>query len=108
VRIAARDGVRLSANLFLPLAQAPGERFPAILEMIPYRKDDWRYNTDSSRMTYLARHGYGCCRLDGDRKNLVGTHVQAGGPDRLFGRATTSGMLAAVGHLQRADHARCI
>jgi putative CocE/NonD family hydrolase len=64
VRIAARDGVLLSANLFLPQPKTPGERFPAILEMIPYRKDDWRYNTDWSRMTYLAQHGYGCCRLD--------------------------------------------
>jgi putative CocE/NonD family hydrolase len=64
VRISARDGVELSANLFLPLPRSQGERFPAILEMIPYRKDDWRYNTDWSRMTYLAQHGYGCCRLD--------------------------------------------
>ncbi len=64
VRIPVRDGVQLSANLFLPVAKAPGERFAAILEMIPYRKDDWRYNTDYGRMTWLARHGYGCCRLD--------------------------------------------
>ncbi len=64
VRITVRDGVQLSANLFLPVAALPGERFPAILEMIPYRKDDWRYNTDYSRMTWLARRGYGCCRLD--------------------------------------------
>ena len=64
VRITVRDGVQLSANLFLPVAKTAGERFGAILEMIPYRKDDWRYNTDYSRMTWLARHGYGCCRLD--------------------------------------------
>jgi predicted acyl esterase len=37
VRITVRDGVQLSANLFLPVAALPGERFPAILEMIPYR-----------------------------------------------------------------------
>jgi putative CocE/NonD family hydrolase len=64
VRLTVRDGVQLSANLFLPTPRTPGERFPAILEMIPYRKDDWRYNTDHSRMIYLAQHGYGCCRLD--------------------------------------------
>ena len=54
-RVTVRDGVQLSANLFLPVAKTPGERFGAILEMIPYRKDDWRYNTDYSRMTWLAR-----------------------------------------------------
>jgi putative CocE/NonD family hydrolase len=64
VRILARDGIELSANLFLPAPRVQGERFPAVLEMIPYRKDDWRYNTDHSRMTYLAQQGYGCCRLD--------------------------------------------
>ena len=38
VVIPARDGVELSANLWLPvpLAEEPGTRCPAILEMIPY------------------------------------------------------------------------
>ena len=64
VRIPVRDGLELSANLFLPEPVTAGERFPAILEMIPYRKDDWRYNTDFGRMRYLAQHGFACCRLD--------------------------------------------
>ena len=64
VRIPVRDGLELSANLFLPEPTTDGERFPAILEMIPYRKDDWRYATDLSRMSYLAQHGFACCRLD--------------------------------------------
>jgi uncharacterized protein len=64
VRIPVRDGLALSANLFLPVAQEPGERFPAILEMIPYRKDDWRYNEDHARLTYLAARGFAGCRLD--------------------------------------------
>lgn len=64
VQIPARDGVLLSANLWLPQPRSPGERFPAILEMIPYRKDDWRYITDHQRMGYLAQRGYVCCRLD--------------------------------------------
>ncbi len=64
VTIPARDGLALSANLWLPVPRRPEERFPAILEMIPYRKDDWRYNSDHSRMDYLARRGYACCRLD--------------------------------------------
>ena len=54
-RIPGRDGVQLSANLWLPRAMAgagdrrgdPG-RFPAVLEMIPYGKDNWRRNTDTA------------------------------------------------------------
>ncbi len=61
-----RDGLELSANLWLPipLDAAPDERFPAILEMLPYRKDDWRLAGDSARGTYLAARGYAFCRLD--------------------------------------------
>ncbi len=64
VRIPMRDGLELSANLFMPVPQEAGEKFPAILEMIPYRKDDWRYQADHQRMTYLAQRGYVGCRLD--------------------------------------------
>ena len=64
-RIPARDGVELSANLWLPRA-APDlpDRVPAILEMIPYGKDNWRRNADVARGTYLARRGYAFCRVD--------------------------------------------
>src|SRR5512146_446263 len=64
--IPARDGVRLSANLWLPLPAAgdPVARFPAVLEMIPYGKDNWRRNADVARGTYLARRGYALCRVD--------------------------------------------
>ena len=64
VRIAARDGVLLSANLWLPRAQSAAQRFPAVLEMIPYRKDDWRYESDHARMGYLAERGFAGCRVD--------------------------------------------
>jgi len=59
VRVPVRDGLELSANLWLPVAaaaspdgspaSAPSERFPAILEMIPYGKDNWRRNEDTAR-----------------------------------------------------------
>lgn len=75
VRIPVRDGLELSANLWLPAprdgladasaaADTPEERFPAVLEMIPYRKDDWRANSDEARGRYLAARGYALCRLD--------------------------------------------
>jgi putative CocE/NonD family hydrolase len=64
VRIKMRDGIELSANLFMPVPKTDGEKFPVILEMIPYRKDDWRYVTDHQRMLYFAERGFVCCRLD--------------------------------------------
>jgi putative CocE/NonD family hydrolase len=64
-RIPVRDGVELSANLWLPRpADGTPERFPAVLEMIPYGKDSWRRNADIGRGTYLARRGYALCRVD--------------------------------------------
>jgi putative CocE/NonD family hydrolase len=66
VRIPVRDGIELSANLWLPLPTParPDERFPAILEMIPYGKDSWRFNADEGRGRWLAARGYALCRLD--------------------------------------------
>ena len=66
VGIKARDDVELSANLWLPVPEAdrPRDRFPAILEMIPYGKDNWRRDADIARGTYLARRGYALCRVD--------------------------------------------
>ena len=66
VRIPVRDGLELSANLWLPVPvlTAGGDRFPAILEMIPYRKDDWRWASDEARGQWLATRGFAFCRLD--------------------------------------------
>src|SRR3954464_356326 len=63
VRIPARDGIELSANLWLP-ARAAADPVPAILEMIPYGKDNWRRNADIARGTYFAERGYALCRVD--------------------------------------------
>ena len=65
-RIRVRDGIELSANLWLPVprADAPDQRFPAILEMIPYGKDNWRRNSDVGRGEWLAARGYALCRVD--------------------------------------------
>ncbi len=66
VRIPVRDGLELSANLWLPVPLASGtqERFPVILEMIPYGKDSWRRNADVARGEWLAARGFALCRLD--------------------------------------------
>ena len=38
--IPMKDGVRLAATLYMPDGAKPGEKFPALLEYLPYRKDD--------------------------------------------------------------------
>ncbi|HEX9122848.1 MAG TPA: CocE/NonD family hydrolase [Actinomycetota bacterium] len=54
------DGVRLHATLYLPDDDPP---WPALLEALPYRKDDV---TASYRPEYerFAGHGYAVCRVD--------------------------------------------
>ena len=66
VRIRMSDGLELSANLWLPLPRpgADDERFPAILEILPYRKDDWHRPGDERRGRWLAARGFALCRLD--------------------------------------------
>ena len=65
-RIPARDGVELSANIWLPdtPSGAPVGPVPAILEMIPYGKDNWRRAADMTRGEWFAARGYALCRLD--------------------------------------------
>lgn len=64
VTIPARGDVGLAATLWLPEGAGPDHRVPVILEMIPYRKDDWRWASDQARMGFFAEHGFAACRLD--------------------------------------------
>src|SRR3954451_9765433 len=64
VAVPARDGVRLSANLWRPAGPGVPARVPAILELIPYGKDSWHRNSDVAHGEYWAARGYAFCRLD--------------------------------------------
>ncbi|MEJ2177859.1 MAG: CocE/NonD family hydrolase, partial [Gammaproteobacteria bacterium] len=57
------DGARLGARLWLP-EQTSTRPVPAILEYIPYRKDDYSAIRDSTTIAYFADHGYACIRVD--------------------------------------------
>jgi uncharacterized protein len=62
VWITVRDGTRLAADLYLPSADV---RAPALLEALPYRKDD--LTGDSHADDYLrlrAEGGFAVCRVD--------------------------------------------
>src|ERR1700752_4959548 len=56
------DDVRLAATLYLPADLRPGEQVPALLEYLPYRKDDDQPNY--ANHAYFARHGYVGVRVD--------------------------------------------
>ncbi|MGH3367698.1 MAG: CocE/NonD family hydrolase, partial [Nocardioidaceae bacterium] len=57
------DGTRLAARIWRP-ESSDQEPVPAILEMIPYRKQDLTAYRDSIHHPYMAGHGYACVRVD--------------------------------------------
>src|SRR5690625_7363371 len=68
------DGTRLAARIWLPV-DAEQNPVPAILEYIPYRKNDFTAIRDSLRHPYFAGHGYASVRVDmrgsGDSDGLL-------------------------------------
>ena len=58
------DGVRLSATLYMPDNVKPQEKFPALLEYLPYRKDDATAARDYPVHHWFAAHGYVSVRVD--------------------------------------------
>jgi uncharacterized protein len=63
-RIPMKDGVRLAATLYMPDGAKPGDKFPALLEYLPYRKDDGTAAEDYGKHAYFARRGYVGVRVD--------------------------------------------
>ncbi len=57
------DGIRLAVRIWLP-EDAEADPVPAVLEAIPYRKDDWTARRDALQHPYVAGHGYAVVRLD--------------------------------------------
>ena len=57
------DGIELAATLYLPddVAAAP---VPALLEYLPYRKDDAMLARDHDLYAYMTRSGYAGARVD--------------------------------------------
>ncbi len=62
--IPMKDGVRLAATLYVPDGAKPAEKFPALLEYLPYRKDDGTAAGDYPKHAYFARRGYVSVRVD--------------------------------------------
>jgi len=62
--IPMKDGIRLAATLYMPDGTKHGEKFPALLEYLPYRKDDGTAAGDYPKHAYFARRGYVSVRVD--------------------------------------------
>src|SRR5258708_15657875 len=61
VLIPMRDGVRLGADLYVPVADQ-AEPLPVVMEYIPYRKDE--VGPGHRFYSYLPQHGYVVARVD--------------------------------------------
>lgn len=57
------DGTRLAARIWMPEG-AQTAPTPAILEYLPYRKNDGTLARDIARAPYIAGHGYAYVRVD--------------------------------------------
>ena len=58
------DGVKLASTTYLPVSKRNGEKFPVLLEVLPYRKDDTFYISDYPSYSYFARHGFITVKID--------------------------------------------
>ncbi|SDC37134.1 hypothetical protein SAMN05421734_10764 [Pelagirhabdus alkalitolerans] len=63
VMIPLSNGLKLAATIWLP-KDAEEHPVPALLEYLPYRKNDFTAIRDSARHPYFAGHGYASIRVD--------------------------------------------
>jgi putative CocE/NonD family hydrolase len=57
------DGVMLAVDLYMPTGGAEDEKFPVLLEYLPYRKDESR-GRNYSLFSYFVERGYVIARVD--------------------------------------------
>jgi putative CocE/NonD family hydrolase len=62
--IPMKDGVRLAVTLYMPDDHGAKQRFPALLEYLPYRKDDGTAFRDYGNHAYFAKRGFVGARVD--------------------------------------------
>ncbi|MBK9690874.1 MAG: CocE/NonD family hydrolase [Gemmatimonadetes bacterium] len=62
--LAMPDGARLAVTWWLPTPKRAGERFPVLLEYLPYRKDDSFYARDFPLYDYFVRRGFVLAKVD--------------------------------------------
>ncbi len=87
VFITLSDGVKLAARIWLP-KNASNSPVPAILEYLPYRRQDGTADRDATTHPYFAGHGYASVRVDmrgsGDSEGvLLGEYLKQEQDDAL-------------------------
>jgi putative CocE/NonD family hydrolase len=85
--ITLSDGIQLAARIWLP-EDAEQNPVPAILEYLPYRRQDGTADRDAMTHAYFAGHGYACVRVDmrgsGDSEGiLLGEYLKQEQDDAL-------------------------
>ena len=85
--ITLSDGVKLAARIWLP-KNASNSPVPAILEYLPYRRQDGTADRDATTHPYFAGHGYASVRVDmrgsGDSEGvLLGEYLKQEQDDAL-------------------------
>jgi hypothetical protein len=91
------DGVKLAVTWWLPKPRRAGERFPALLELLPYRKDDSFYARDFPLYDYFARRGLLMAKVD-----IRGTGGSEGPvPDHEYSDQELSDAVEIVAQLSR-------
>jgi putative CocE/NonD family hydrolase len=95
--IPMKDGTRLAVNLYMPEGANSADKFPAILEYLPYRKDDWTLERDWKLHSYFVRRGYVSARVD-----IRGTGASEGAPpDREYSDQEQQDGLEVIAWLAR-------
>ncbi|HSE41844.1 MAG TPA: CocE/NonD family hydrolase, partial [Acidobacteriota bacterium] len=61
--IPLKDGIRLAADIYMPAGGAVDERFPVLLEYLPYRKTESRMR-DYPLYSYFVERGYVVAKVD--------------------------------------------
>ncbi|XP_028402708.1 uncharacterized protein LOC114525526 [Dendronephthya gigantea] len=66
VWIPLKDSNRLASKLWIPVSETEkaNEKFPAILEYLPYRRNDRTSRRDEKRHPWMCSHGYVVIRVD--------------------------------------------
>ena len=90
-----RDGIWLGITRWVPVAMKANERFPVLLEMIPYRKDDDFYARDFPLYDWFARRGFLMAKVD-----VRGTGASTGPmPSREYSKAELDDAVELIGLL---------
>ncbi len=92
------DGIKLSVTYFMPVSKRSEEKFPVLLEMLPYRKDDVFYQRDYPLFTYFVRRGYVVAKVD-----IRGTGTSEGKvPPREYSESELNDAVEIIGQLATA------